>query len=103
VRACGYVPLCLTLNGTASGGPGSSGAYPVPKKPRVWLPGPECVLSWAMRRSYNGLTGGEILLAHGHQDGRKDQCRSGLSLDLFRLVVPAFHLGVVVPYLARGE
>jgi hypothetical protein len=50
------------------------------------------------RRSYSGLTGGKILLACGHQNGRKDWCRLLLGLVLFRLVVPLLQLGVVGLY-----
>jgi hypothetical protein len=50
--------------------------------------GPECVSSQVMRRSYHGPAGNETQLVHSHQDGRKDRYKLGLSLVLFRLVVP---------------
>jgi hypothetical protein len=76
VGACGYIMSCLALNGTASRGSDSNGAYPVPKNPRAWLPG-AWVRAKPGTRSYSGLTGGEILLARGHRDERKDRCKSG--------------------------
>jgi hypothetical protein len=56
-----------------------------------------------MRRSYNGLAGSETLLACGHQSERKVWYGSSLDLLLFRLVVCSLQVGVVGPYLARGE
>jgi hypothetical protein len=68
------------------------------KTPRREYQRPECVPSWVTRRSYSGLAGGEILPAHGHQDGRKDWCGTVQVLVLFRLVVPPLQPGVVAPY-----
>jgi hypothetical protein len=53
-----------------------------------------------MRRT--GLTGGEILCAHGFQDSGK--CRYGLPLGLvcFRFMVPPLQPEVVGPYPVRG-
>jgi hypothetical protein len=39
VGDCGYVLSCLALNGVASRGPGSRGAYPVLENPQAWLLG----------------------------------------------------------------
>jgi hypothetical protein len=58
VGARGYVMSCLALNGAASRGTGSSGAYLVLENPRAWLPGAlACAepgykeeLQWAGRR-----------------------------------------------------
>jgi hypothetical protein len=36
-RCC--IQSCLALNGAASQGPGSNGAYPVLENPRAWLSG----------------------------------------------------------------
>jgi hypothetical protein len=48
-------------------------------------------------------TGGKILLARGHQDGRKGRYGSGSVLVVFRLVVPPLQPGEVCPYLVGGE
>jgi hypothetical protein len=64
--------------------------------------GPGCVPSWVTRRSYNGLTSGEILLAHVCRDGREDRCGSNLALGHFRLVVHPLQLGAMGPYSVEG-
>jgi hypothetical protein len=45
------------------------------------------VPSQVTRRSYNGQADGEIMFAHGHQDGGGDRYGSGPSLVLLGLVV----------------
>jgi hypothetical protein len=94
---CGCILSCLALNGTTSRGADSSGTCLIPRNPRAWLPG-GCTPCWAMRRSYNGLTGGEILLAHGHRDGRKDRCGLSSGPVLFSLVVPPLQPGAMRLY-----
>jgi hypothetical protein len=53
-------------------------------------------------RSYNRLASGEILLARGHRDRRRDWYRLGPGLVLFRLVVPPIQPGAVGLYLVQG-
>jgi hypothetical protein len=72
VGAHKYVLSCETLNGTASQGSSSIGAYQVLESPRCDCRGPDCVLSQVTRRSYHRLVGSKILLAHGHRNGTKD-------------------------------
>jgi hypothetical protein len=99
VDAYGYALSCLVLNGAASRGPGSRGTYPVLEKPPgVAIKGPGCMPGQVTMRSYNGLTGGEILPVRNHRDGRKDRCGLLSGLVLFRLVFPPLQLGVVGSY-----
>jgi hypothetical protein len=57
VDACGYVLSYQALNIAASRGPGSTGTYPVPENPWLWLsgaltyvePGLEDKVDWADR------------------------------------------------------
>jgi hypothetical protein len=102
VGVCGYVLLCLALNDATSRGIGSRGTYPVLETPRRGYQGLRCVPSRVTKRSYSGLTGGEIMSILSHRDGRKDRCELGLSLVLFRLAVPPLQPGAVGPYLVRG-
>jgi hypothetical protein len=93
VDACGHVLLCQILNIIASRGPDSGGAYSVLKAPRhsCWKAGH--VIGRGVR--WAGLTGGEILSAHGYRDELKCWCRLLLSLALFRLIIPPLHSEVV--------
>jgi hypothetical protein len=99
VGACGYVLSYLALNGATSRGPGSGDAYPVLETLRRGYRGLGCVPSRVMGRSYSGLAGGEIILARGHQDGRKDQYGLNSGLVLFRLMVTPFQSKMVGLYL----
>jgi hypothetical protein len=51
-----------------------------------------------MRIGQTGVTGGEILPAHGYRDGKKDWCGVLLGLILFRLIFPPLQPRVVGPY-----
>jgi hypothetical protein len=56
--------------------------------PQVWLSGARACPELGDERT--GLTGGEILPAHGFRDRRKCWCGLLTSLVYFRLVVPPF-------------
>jgi hypothetical protein len=51
---------------------GSEVTYPVLETPRCGYWGPRFLPSQVTRRSYSGLTGGEIFPMHNHWDGRMD-------------------------------
>jgi hypothetical protein len=98
MAASSYVLSCLVLNGAASRGLGSNGAYAVLETPEHDYWGPGCKSSRVTKRGYAGLAGGEILLDHGNRGERKGRYELGSGLVLFRLVVPLFQSGVVRPY-----
>jgi hypothetical protein len=50
------------------------------------------------RISQTGVTGGEILPAHGYWDEKNDWCGVLSGLVLFRLIVHPLQIGVVGPY-----
>jgi hypothetical protein len=81
----GFVQNRLTLNEAAYWGSRLKDHLLGTGKPQAWLPGHRCVLSRVYWRSYNGLTGGEILPVRCHWHGGKDWCGSSLGLDLLRL------------------
>jgi hypothetical protein len=57
-------------------------------EPQAWLPGARYMLSRGLGVRQTGLTGTEILPAHGYQDRGKDRCGLLPGLLLFSLVVP---------------
>jgi hypothetical protein len=97
--SCGYVLLCHALNVTTSRGPNVGRAYPGAKSPEQsnWMP--RSVLGQGAR--WNGLTSGEILLAHDYHNEGKRWYGLLSGLVLFRLVATPLQLGVVGPCLVR--
>jgi hypothetical protein len=86
--AKGYVLSCLALNGPTPRGASLWVTFLVPRTPFCGYRGSKHVLSQVSRRCQSGLTGGEILPAHGHcvkvEETGTDQPRSSS----FWLVVP---------------
>jgi hypothetical protein len=100
VDACDHILSHQALNVIASRGLGSCGAYLVLKAPGHDCREPGRILSQGKRQF--GLTGDEILPAHGYRDRKKYWCRLLLGLALFKLVVPPLQLEVMGPYPVRG-
>jgi hypothetical protein len=74
VGVCGYILSCQTVNGAASWGPNSNGAYLILESPWAWLLGARVCDVPGMRIRQTGLIGDKILPTRDYWDRGMESC-----------------------------